>query len=48
MSKSLQLIPQTKWLQTDLTDIINPKPVDNRTPEEIADDVIQKAGLILV
>lgn len=47
MSKSLQLIPQNKCLQVDLMDIIDPKPVDNRAPEEIAADVIEKAGLIL-
>lgn len=29
-------------------DVINPKPVDNRTGEEIAADVIKRAGLKVV
>ena len=29
-------------------DIINPKPVDNRTAEEIAEDVLDKVGLSMV
>ena len=33
------------YVTADFTDIINPKPVDNRTGEEIAADIIKKAGL---
>lgn len=29
-------------------DIINPKPVDNRTGEEIASDIIKRAGIEVI
>ena len=33
------------YITAKFADIINPKPVDNRTGEEIAADIIKKAGL---
>ena len=30
------------------SDIINPKPVDNRTGEEIAADIIKRAGIEVI
>ena len=35
------------YMNTRLEDILNQKPQDNRTAEEIAADVIQRAGLTL-
>ena len=31
-----------------ISDIINPKPVDNRTGEEIAADIIKQAGIEVI
>lgn len=31
-----------------LHDVLHPKPVDNRTPQEIADDIARRAGLKVV
>lgn len=33
------------YIQGKLKDILDPKPVDNRTGEEIAVEIIKKAGL---
>ena len=33
------------YITASLADISNPKPVDNRTGEEIVADIIKKAGL---
>jgi hypothetical protein len=38
---------RTKTVTTRFEDLINPKPVDTRTGEEIAADVIKRAGLIV-
>ena len=45
VSKSLQLIPQSKHLKCDYLDLIDPKEVDNRSGDEIAFDIISRAGL---
>lgn len=45
VTKSLQLIPQSKWLNTDYENIIKPQKIDKRSGEEVALDVIKKAGL---
>ena len=45
VTKSLQLIPQNKFIDTSYSEILNPKPVDTRSGDEIALDVMQKAGL---
>jgi len=36
------------YIQAKWADIINPKPTDNRTGEEIVADVIKNAGLTLI
>ena len=33
------------YITAKLSDIINPKPADNRTGEEIAADIIKRAGI---
>ena len=33
------------YITAKLSDILNPKPVDNRTGEEIAADIIKQAGI---
>ena len=35
------------YIQAKYYDIINPKPQDNRTCEEITADIIQRAGLVV-
>lgn len=47
VTRSLQLIPQSKYITKDFNDILHPEKVDNRTADEIASDVIKNAGLIL-
>ena len=36
------------YMKVKFADIINPKPVDNRTGEEIAADIIKRAGIEVV
>ena len=36
------------YITVKLADIINPKPVDNRTGEEIAADIIKRAGIEVI
>ena len=36
------------YITVKLADIINPKPVDNRTGEEIAADIIKQAGIEVI
>ena len=36
------------YITANLADIINPKPVDNRTGEEIAADIIKRAGIEVI
>ena len=36
------------YIPVKLSDIINPKPVDNRTGEEIAADIIKLAGIEVI
>lgn len=36
------------YITAKLSDIINPKPVDNRTGEEIAADIINRAGIEVI
>lgn len=45
ISKSLQLIPQSKWLAKGYDELLNPKPEDSLTGEEIVLDVMKRAGL---
>ena len=43
----LQNIPQQKYTTVSFYDMLYPKPEDNRSAQEIASDVIAKAGLIV-
>ena len=36
------------YINAKFTDIINPKPVDNRTGEVIAADIIKRAGIEVI
>lgn len=45
VTKSLQLMPQNKYITASYQDVLKPKKVDNRTGDEIAMDVMAKAGL---
>ena len=36
------------YITAKLSDIINPKPVDKRTGEEIAADIIKRAGIEVI
>lgn len=47
VTDALQLAPQNKYNAKRWIDIIIKPPEDTRTPEEIAFDVIMKAGLVL-
>lgn len=43
----LQLAPQNKYVTARYADLIKPQKVDKRSAEEIAADIITKAGLTL-
>ena len=47
ITRSLQLIPQSKYITANYTDLIEPKEEDTRTGDEIALDIINRAGLIV-
>lgn len=36
------------YITVKLSDILNPKPVDNRTGEELAADIIKRAGIEVI
>ena len=36
------------YITAKFADIINPKPADNRTGEEIASDIIKRAGIEVI
>ena len=44
--KSLQLIPQGKYLSEDIYNMFENKPKKERTAKEIVDEVVKKAGLV--
>ena len=44
--KSLQLIPQGKYLSEDIFSMFDDKPKKERTAKEIVEDVVEKAGLV--
>lgn len=48
MSDSLYLQGEGKRYQDRYIDIIKPKKIDNRSAEEIVDDVLIKAGITVV
>ena len=45
VANSLRFIPQNKYLQSSLYDVMHPAQVDERSAEEIVEDVMAKAGL---
>ena len=47
VTRSLQLAPRGESLVASYNDIINPKKQDTRTGDEIARDIISRAGLRL-
>ena len=44
--KSLQLIPQGKYLSEDIFSMFDDKPKKERTAKEIVEEVVEKAGLV--
>lgn len=46
MTEIVRLRGENKTLRKSWLDIIDPKPVDNRSGDEIAMDVIKKTGLV--
>ena len=44
--KSLQLIPQGKYLSEDIFSMFEEKPKKERTAKEIIEEVVKKAGLV--
>ena len=44
--KSLQLIPQGKYLSEDIYSMFENKPKQERTAKEIVEEVVKKAGLV--
>lgn len=44
--KSLQLIPQGKYLSEDIYSMFENKPKKERTAKEIVEEVVKKAGLV--
>lgn len=48
IAESLRNIPQQKFMSKTLMDVLNQKPIDKRSGDEIALDVIKKAGLQMV
>ena len=44
--KSLQLIPQGKYLSEDIFSMFNDKPKKERSAKEIVEEVVEKAGLV--
>ena len=48
ISENTAKIGGGSYITAKLSDIINPKPADNRTGEEIAADIIKKAGIEVI
>lgn len=45
VTKSLQLIPQNRYITKDFKDVLNPEKTDDRTADQIVIDVLRNAGL---
>lgn len=45
VTKSLQIMPQNKYLSASYADLLNPKKMDTRSGDEIVADVVKRAGL---
>ena len=48
ISENTAKIGGGSYINAKISDIINPKPVDNRTGEEIAADIIKLAGIDVI
>ena len=48
ITKNTAMIAGGSYMTNKLSDILDPKPVDNRTGDEIAADIIKRAGLEVV
>ena len=48
ISENTAKIGGGSYITAKFGDIINPKPVDNRTGEEIAADIIKRAGIEVI
>lgn len=47
VANSLRMLPERKYYQTTLKDMLDPPPVDNRTAEEITEEVLKNTGITL-
>lgn len=45
VANSLKLIPENKYIQPTLYEVLNPQPEDDRTADEIVLDIMNRAGL---
>lgn len=45
VTKSLQLIPQSRYLSKEYYEVLQPQNIDHRTGDEIAADIILRAEL---
>ena len=45
VTKSLQLIPQSKYLTVDFKNLFEKQEVDTRSSDEIVSDIMKRAGL---
>ena len=48
ISENTAKISKGSYITAKFADIINPKPVDNRTGEEIAAGIIKRAGIEVI
>lgn len=48
VTEQLRMIPQNKYIQKSILEILEPEEQDNRTAEQIIDDVLEHAGLELI
>lgn len=47
VANSLMMLPERKHYTMSLNEILNPKPIDNRSCEEITNEVVNKTGIII-
>lgn len=47
ISQNTAMTPGNSYVTASYMDIINPKPQDTRTCEEITDEIIKKCGLVV-
>ena len=45
VANSLRLLPENKYIQSTLYELIHPDAIDSRTGDEIVEDIMAKAGL---